>query len=101
VPAAFTRPTGAAHWHLLLRARAVENACFVVAAAQTGLHADGRATYGHSMVVSPWGEVRVDMGEAPGHQVIDIDLAEVSDARARIPVLAHRRDVAVRVMGEA
>jgi predicted amidohydrolase len=101
VPAAFTRPTGAAHWHLLLRARAVENACFVVAAAQTGLHVDGRATYGHSLVVSPWGEVRLDMGEAAGHQVIEIDLAEVAEARGRIPVLAHRRDVSVGVMGEA
>ena len=63
MPAAFTRPTGQAHWHILLRARAIEGACFVVAAAQTGVHEDGRATYGHSLVVDPWGEVLLDMGD--------------------------------------
>jgi predicted amidohydrolase len=93
VPAAFTRPTGAAHWHVLLRARAVENACFVIAAAQTGTHADGRATYGHSLVVDPWGEIMLDMGEAPGLGFAEIDTARVVEARSRIPVLAHRRPI--------
>jgi len=93
VPAAFTRPTGAAHWHLLLRARAVENACFVVAAAQTGRHADGRETYGRSLVVDPWGEVLLDMGEEPGLAVVELDPARCCDARTRVPVLAHRRSI--------
>ena len=91
VPAAFTRPTGAAHWHVLLRARAIETGCFVVAAAQTGEHADGRATYGHSLVVDPWGEVLLDMGDEPGIDVVDLDLAKVAAARARIPALAHAK----------
>lgn len=93
VPAAFTVPTGAAHWHVLLRARAIENACWVVAAAQTGQHADGRATFGHSLVIDPWGTVVLDMGTAPGLGFADIDLAEVGRVRARIPVIAHRRDI--------
>lgn len=93
IPAAFTRPTGEAHWHLLQRARAVENAAFVIAAAQTGLHEDGRATYGHSLVVDPWGEVLLDMEEAPGIGFAEIDLARVADARARVPVLRHRRAI--------
>ena len=91
VPAAFTRPTGAAHWHALLRARAIETGSFVVAAAQTGEHADGRATYGHSLVIDPWGEVLLDMGEAAGTAICDIDLGAVADTRARIPALAHAR----------
>lgn len=95
VPAAFTRPTGEAHWHVLLRARAIENACFVVAAAQTGTHADGRATYGHSLVVDPWGEMLLDMGEAAGVGIADLDPARLAAVRARIPVLAHRRPVPV------
>ncbi len=94
VPAAFTRPTGAAHWHILLRARAIETGCFVVAAAQTGEHADGRATYGHSLVIAPWGDVLLDMGEAAGVAVIDIDLAAVAAARARVPALANAREFA-------
>ena len=94
VPAAFTRPTGTAHWHVLLRARAIETGCFVVAAAQTGSHADGRATFGHSLVVGPWGDVLLDMGETPGTAVIDIDLAQVGAARGRIPALANARDFA-------
>lgn len=93
IPAAFTQPTGAAHWHVLQRARAIESACFVVAAAQTGVHEDGRATFGHSLVIDPWGEVLLDMGEAPGLGFADVDLAQVSAVRARIPVLAHRRAV--------
>ena len=91
VPAAFTRPTGMAHWHVLLRARAIETGSFVVAAAQTGEHADGRATYGHSLVVDPWGAVLLDMGEAPGLAACDIDPAAVAATRARIPALRHAR----------
>jgi predicted amidohydrolase len=91
VPAAFTVPTGKAHWDVLLRARAIEAGCFVIAAAQTGNHADGRETYGHSLVVAPWGEVLLDMGEEPGLAVLDIDLASVQSARQRIPALDHRR----------
>lgn len=93
IPAAFTQPTGAAHWHLLQRARAVESAAFVVAAAQTGTHEDGRATYGHSLVIDPWGEVLLDMGTDPGIGFADIDAARIADVRARIPVLAHRRAI--------
>jgi predicted amidohydrolase len=93
VPAAFTQPTGAAHWHVLLRARAIEAGAFVVAAAQTGVHADGRETYGHSLVVDPWGEVLLDMGEAAGLAFAEIDLARVDQIRSRIPVIAHRRTI--------
>jgi len=93
VPAAFTVPTGQAHWHILLRARAIENACFVVAAAQCGTHEDGRATYGHSLVIGPWGDVLLDMGEGSGVGFADLDLDEVAKARARVPVIAHRRVV--------
>ncbi len=91
VPAAFTRPTGQAHWHVLLRARAIETGCFVIAAAQSGEHADGRATYGHSLVVSPWGEVIEDMGETPGIGIVAIDLAAVDAARGKVPALEHAR----------
>ncbi|WP_310498609.1 carbon-nitrogen hydrolase family protein [Sandarakinorhabdus sp.] len=91
VPAAFTRPTGAAHWHVLLRARAIETGCFVIAAAQTGDHQDGRATFGHSLVVGPWGDVLLDMGTVVGNAVIDIDLGAVADARQRVPALANAR----------
>ena len=93
MPAAFTRPTGAAHWHILLRARAIEGAAFVVAAAQTGEHQDGRATYGHSLVIDPWGEVLLDMGEAPGLGFAELDPARQADVRARIPALKHRRAI--------
>jgi predicted amidohydrolase len=98
VPAAFTVPTGAAHWHVLLRARAIESACFVVAAAQTGTHADGRSTYGHSLVVDPWGEILLDMGEAPGMAFADLPLERVAEVRARVPVIANRRQVAEAVV---
>jgi predicted amidohydrolase len=98
VPAAFTVPTGQAHWHVLLRARAIENACFVVAAAQTGDHADGRSTYGHSLVIDPWGEILLDMGEAPGLAFAELDLARIADVRARVPVIANRRPVAEAVL---
>jgi deaminated glutathione amidase len=91
IPSAFTVPTGQAHWHVLMRARAIENAAFVVAAAQTGTHEDGRSTYGHSLVVGPWGDVLLDMGEGAGLGFCDLDLTQVPDARSRIPVIAHRR----------
>ena len=93
VPAAFTVPTGRAHWHVLLRARAIEAGLFVVAAAQFGRHQDGRQTFGHSLVVDPWGEVLLDMGEELGVGFADIDLARISEVRSRIPVLNHRRPI--------
>jgi predicted amidohydrolase len=93
VPAAFTVPTGKAHWHILLRARAIEAGLFVVAAAQVGRHADGRQTFGHSLVVDPWGEVLLDMGEQPGVGFADIDLKRISEVRSRIPALNHRRAI--------
>lgn len=94
VPAAFTVPTGQAHWHILLRARAIESACFVVAAAQTGTHEDGRSTFGHSLVIDPWGEVLLDMGEAPGLGFAELSLDRIADVRSRVPVIANRRPVA-------
>lgn len=93
VPAAFTRPTGAAHWHVLLRARAIEAAAFVIAAAQTGVHADGRATYGHSLAIDPWGDVLLDLGEPAGLGFVDIAPARIEEVRARVPVLRHRRAI--------
>ena len=93
IPAAFTRPTGAAHWEVLMRARAIETGTFVIAAAQTGEHADGRLTWGRSLAIDPWGAVLLDMGEAPGLAFVDIDRAAVGGARARIPVAAHRRPI--------
>ena len=93
VPAAFTVPTGKAHWHTLLRARAIEAGLFVVAAAQSGHHEDGRNTFGHSLVIDPWGEVLLDMGEDRGVGFADIDLARISDVRSRIPALSHRRAI--------
>jgi deaminated glutathione amidase len=94
VPAAFTVPTGRAHWHTLLRARAIESAAYVIAPAQVGRHEDGRETYGHSLVVDPWGEVVLDMGgQAPGLAFADLDKARLDDIRARIPVLDHRRAI--------
>ncbi len=93
VPAAFTVPTGEAHWHTLLRARAIENAAYVVAAAQSGLHQDGRSTFGHSLVVDPWGKVLLDMGEGQGVGFAEIDLEVVQKARKQIPVLEHRRAI--------
>lgn len=93
IPAAFTVPTGAAHWHVLLLARAIESASFVIAAAQTGTHEDGRTTYGHSLVVDPWGDVLLEMGDAPDLGFVTIDRSRVGEVRARIPVLAHRRAI--------
>lgn len=91
VPAAFTRFTGQAHWHVLLRARAIETGCFVFAPAQCGEHAEGRRTYGHSLVVAPWGEVLADGGEAPGVVVAEVDPARVAEARRMVPALGHDR----------
>jgi predicted amidohydrolase len=93
IPAAFTVPTGRAHWHVLQRARAIEANAFVVAAAQTGQHADGRATYGHSLVIDPWGEVLLDMGEEAGLGFADIDMGRIADVRRQLPSLANRRDI--------
>lgn len=95
VPAAFTRPTGAAHWHVMLRARAIEASAFVIAPAQVGRHEDGRETYGHSLVIDPWGEVLLDMGgDAPGLGYCEIDLARIAEVRAQVPALANRRQIA-------
>ncbi|MEE9455495.1 MAG: carbon-nitrogen hydrolase family protein [Paracoccaceae bacterium] len=96
VPAAFTVPTGRAHWHTLLRARAIETGCFVLAPAQVGSHDDGgnprRQTYGHALAVSPWGQILADGGETEGVTFVDIDLNEVVRARAKIPSLEHDRE---------
>ena len=98
MPAAFSPVTGAAHWHSLLRARAIENGCYVLAPAQTGTHASAahktRDTYGHSLVVAPWGEVVLDAGTAPGVYFCDMDMEECDKARAKVPSLANRRPFA-------
>ena len=91
VPSAFTRFTGQAHWHLLLRARAIETGCFIFAPAQCGQHHGGRETYGHSLIVAPWGEVLSDGGEAPGVTTARIDPARIAEARAMVPALQHDR----------
>ncbi len=91
IPAAFTRFTGQAHWHILLRARAIETGCFVFAPAQCGTHAEGRETYGHSLIVAPWGEVLADGGEEPGIVLAEIDTARVEKARAMVPALCNGR----------
>jgi predicted amidohydrolase len=91
VPAAFTVPTGEAHWHSLLRARAIETGCYVVAAAQTGTHQGGRTTYGHSLIISPWGEILSDGGSDTGITIADIDLNNVSKVRSQIPSLRHSK----------
>ena len=94
IPAAFTVPTGAAHWHILQRARAIEASVFVIAAAQVGTHADGRSTYGHSLVIDPWGDVLLDMGgEAAGLGFVDLDLGRIAEVRAQLPSLANRRPI--------
>lgn len=94
VPSAFTRPTGQAHWHVLLRARAIENGCYVIAPAQAGTHPGGRETYGHTLVVNPWGEVIAEaQSDAPQVVFASIDPAQVVAARASIPVLQHQRGI--------
>jgi deaminated glutathione amidase len=91
VPSAFTALTGAAHWHLLLRARAVENQCYVLAAAQGGLHANGRRTYGHSMLIDPWGDVVAELPEGPGVVIGDVLAERIAGVRRELPAYAHRR----------
>jgi predicted amidohydrolase len=98
VPSAFTVPTGRAHWHVLLRARAIETGSFILAAAQGGRHESGRETYGHSLIVSPWGEVLAEAGTEPGIVIADIDLAQADLARARIPALVHDRSMSLTVL---
>ena len=93
LPAAFTVPTGEAHWQVLLRARAIEAELFIVAAAQAGHHEDGRDTYGHSLVADPWGTVLVEMNREPGLAFADIDLGTIAEVRGRIPVMDHRRPI--------
>jgi predicted amidohydrolase len=99
VPSAFTKQTGEAHWRVLLRARAIETGAFVLAAAQGGLHENGRSTYGHSMIVSPWGEVLAEAGEDPQILFADIDLGLCAEARAKVPSLKHGRQFQVEIMG--
>jgi predicted amidohydrolase len=91
LPSAFTVPTGEAHWHTLLRARAIESAACIIAAAQCGVHEDGRQTYGHSLVVDPWGTILLDMGSSPGLACVDLDLDTIKRVRKQIPVHANRR----------
>ncbi|MEO0033710.1 MAG: hypothetical protein RIS94_3468 [Pseudomonadota bacterium] len=94
IPAAFTVPTGRAHWHLMQRARAVEASAFVISAAQVGVHADGRETYGHSLAIDPWGEVLLDMGgDAAGLGFATIDLARIAEVRRQLPSLANKREI--------
>jgi nitrilase len=90
MPAAFTARTGAAHWELLLRARAVENQCYLLAAAQGGIHPGGRRTFGHSMLVDPWGEVVARRAEGPGLVVGDVDPRRIAEVRAKLPAILHR-----------
>lgn len=91
IPSAFTKQTGEAHWHVLIRSRAIENGCFVFAAAQGGRHENGRDTFGHSLIVDPWGRIIAEGGTEPGVIVAEINPAEVASARARIPSLQHGR----------
>jgi deaminated glutathione amidase len=95
VPAAFTKVTGEAHWHTLLRARAIESQCFVFAAAQGGRHEHGRDTYGHSLIISPWGQILAEAGVQPGVIFADINLQAIEDARSRVPSLGHDRPFTV------
>jgi len=98
VPSAFTHTTGLAHWEVLLRARAIENQCYVIAAAQGGTHENGRRTFGHSLVVDPWGEVVAGLdGDAPGVLIAELDLARIAEARARVPALANARPFSLSV----
>ena len=102
IPSAFTRKTGEAHWHVLLRARAIENGCFVLAAAQAGKHESGRETFGHSLIVSPWGDIIAEGdGAQPGVVVADIDPRAVLEARQRIPSLQHDRPYGIRAVDAA
>jgi predicted amidohydrolase len=100
IPAAFTKQTGEAHWHVLTRARAIETGAFVLAATQGGLHENGRSTFGHSIIVSPWGEILAEAGEEPGVIFADIDPAASEEARARIPAIMHGREFEIEIAGE-
>ncbi len=91
VPAAFTRITGEAHWHVLLRSRAIETGCYVIAPAQGGRHEDGRETFGHSLIIDPWGDIVAEAGVDPGYITATLDFARVDDVRGRIPSLQHVR----------
>jgi len=91
VPSAFTAVTGAAHWHVLLKARAIENQCYVLAAAQGGVHPNGRRTYGHSILIDPWGSIVAELEEGPGIVIGDIDPERIAQVRRELPALAHRR----------
>lgn len=93
--AAFTRTSGKAHWHIMQRARAIETGAWILAPAQCGDHEDGRSTYGHALIVSPWGKVVADAGEEPGYIIADLDLGRVAEARQSIPTLRHDRDFAM------
>ncbi|MBB4642934.1 carbon-nitrogen hydrolase family protein [Rhizorhapis suberifaciens] len=97
VPSAFTVPTGRAHWHVLLRARAIEAGCFLIAPAQTGRHEDGRETFGHSCAIDPWGDILLDMGTETGLALADIEMERVAEVRSRIPAIANRRAIASEV----
>jgi predicted amidohydrolase len=94
IPAAFTKVSGEAHWHVLQRARAIETGCYVIAAAQCGTHAEDRKTFGHSLIVDPWGKVLADAGEDVGVITAEIDTAQVFEARSKIPALTHDRPIA-------
>ena len=100
LPAAFTVPTGTAHWAVLLRARAIESLCFVVAAAQSGTHPGDRQTYGHSMIVGPWGDVLAELPEGPGVAIAELDPSELARLRERFPALAHRRQFDIGLCSE-
>jgi predicted amidohydrolase len=96
-PACFTRQTGEAHWHVLHRARAIETGSFMISAAQGGTHEDGRETFGHSLIVDPWGRVLAEVGTDPGVILAEIDVGQVTEARGRIPALKHARPFTVEV----
>jgi deaminated glutathione amidase len=98
VPAAFTKTTGTAHWHVLLRARAIETGCFILAPAQNGEHEDGRSTFGHSLIVSPWGDIIADANTKEHVLIADIDLTQVEEARKRLPSITHDREFDLSLM---
>lgn len=98
-PACFTKQTGEAHWVVLQRARAIETGSFMISAAQGGTHEDGRETFGHSIIIDPWGRVLAEAGDAPGVIIAEIDLAKVADARGRIPTMKHTRQISIQRQG--
>jgi predicted amidohydrolase len=100
-PACFTKQTGEAHWNILQRSRAIENGAFMISAAQGGTHEDGRETFGHSIIIDPWGSVLAEADDKPGVILAEIDMQKMSDARGRIPALRHTRPVAVKLIANA